>query len=493
MNQVKKCFIISPIGKENSDQRKHADQVFKYIIKPALEECKIEPIRSDHMHDTGKITEQVFNAIQEFDMCIAVLAFDNPNVYYELAVAQCAARPVIILIEKGKEIPFDLKDERVIYYDLTIPSYVERTHINSVIEFIRNFEEINWKVPCSIPGFDDTMKTRDFQYFETAQKFGGDEVWKEIINDSEKMLYLMGTALNAWRYTYTDRIGESFGEILLKKAEEGCKIKILIMNPDNDALCQIHNQHIIPVLPEEVSNTVRVNVEFYSKYADKSDNIELRQINAGRLTQNQAINDKYGIFIPHFYSIKSSNFPLWKFNEGSNLYNQLLKEFKGLWQLNAPIKEEKEKAKISSMRKLSIYMSYPTEDADLFKINNIARELKTYDQIDQIFYYEGDSHKSFIQYLNENLRKSDVLLLFCSSNTSKSKFIDKEWVGADANNIPIIPVFLEHDFIPPLLKSRLGVQYNTPNPQKFIENIYTLILKKTLNLEFTKLVGKKEN
>jgi hypothetical protein len=302
----------------------------------------------------------------------------------------------------------------------------------------------------------------------------------------------MGTALNAWRYTYTDEIGRSFGEILLKKAEEGCKIKILIMNPNNEALQQIHNEHIIPVLPEEVSDTVRVNVEFYSKYAEKSENIEFRQINTGRLTQNQAINDKYGIYIPHFYSVKSSNFPLWKFDKGSNLYNQLLKEFNGLWHLNAPIKKEKEKEKIKETRNLSVYLSYSTEDAELFKISTIAQELKAYDQIEQVFFYAGKSYNDFIQYRNENLGKCDVMLLFCSPHTSKSKFIAKEWVGADANDIPVIPVFIEPDYIPPILKTRLGVQYDSLNPQRVIENIYNLILKKTLNLEFTKLVRKKE-
>ena len=36
------------------------------------------------------------------DLCIAVITGQNPNVFYELAIAQCAARPVIILVEKGQ-------------------------------------------------------------------------------------------------------------------------------------------------------------------------------------------------------------------------------------------------------------------------------------------------------------------------------------------------------------------------------------------------------
>lgn len=41
---MKKCFVVSPIGNDGSDIRKRADQVFKYIISPACEECEFEPI-----------------------------------------------------------------------------------------------------------------------------------------------------------------------------------------------------------------------------------------------------------------------------------------------------------------------------------------------------------------------------------------------------------------------------------------------------------------
>jgi hypothetical protein len=46
---MKQCFIISPIGQEDSDIRKHADDVFEYIIKPAMEEYEINAFRSDHI------------------------------------------------------------------------------------------------------------------------------------------------------------------------------------------------------------------------------------------------------------------------------------------------------------------------------------------------------------------------------------------------------------------------------------------------------------
>jgi len=141
-----KCFVISPIGEEGSDVRQHADDVFKYIIEPAMKECEIEAIRSDQLEKPGLISEQMFRLIFEADLCIAVLTNHNPNVFYELAVAHSAQRPVIILIEKGQQLPFDVSGLRAIRYDLGIRAYEARTHINTIINYVEAFKTEGWRV-----------------------------------------------------------------------------------------------------------------------------------------------------------------------------------------------------------------------------------------------------------------------------------------------------------------------------------------------------------
>ena len=96
---MRKAFIISPIGEEGSKIRQHADDVFDFIIEPALESFNIELIRSDKIPETGKISNQIYNSIRTSELCVVVLKFDNPNVIYENSFAQCAVRPVIILFE----------------------------------------------------------------------------------------------------------------------------------------------------------------------------------------------------------------------------------------------------------------------------------------------------------------------------------------------------------------------------------------------------------
>ena len=50
----KKCFVVSPIGDENSDVRKNADQLFNYIIKPVCEKCGFKAIRKEFMKIEGR-------------------------------------------------------------------------------------------------------------------------------------------------------------------------------------------------------------------------------------------------------------------------------------------------------------------------------------------------------------------------------------------------------------------------------------------------------
>ncbi len=127
---------------------------------------------------------------------------------------------------------------------------------------------------------------------------------------------------------------------------------------------------------------------------------------------------------------------------------------------------------------LQVFVSYVSKDGELFKVKEIAKSLTNYKKIERVLFYEDESYDNFIKFMNDNLGKCDVLLLFCSPNALNSEFVVKEWTAADANKIPIIPIFVKLDHIPPLLKSRLGVEFDTFDLQKTIDEIYIVILKK---------------
>jgi hypothetical protein len=141
---ARRCFVISPIGADGSAVRQHADDVFDYIIKPAVAECGLVAHRSDHLLEPGKISAQMFREILTGDCCVALLTGHNPNVFYELAVAHTAGTPVVALIEKGEALPFDLHDWRCVRYDLSPRPLFEGTYVKELVAHLSRLALAGW-------------------------------------------------------------------------------------------------------------------------------------------------------------------------------------------------------------------------------------------------------------------------------------------------------------------------------------------------------------
>jgi len=112
------CFVIAPIGEPDSDIRKRSDQVFKHIIAPAVEPFGFKPIRADHISEPGIITSQVIQYVVNSPLVVADLTGRNPNVFYELAIRHAIKKPLVQLIKKGEQIPFDVAGTRTIQVDI---------------------------------------------------------------------------------------------------------------------------------------------------------------------------------------------------------------------------------------------------------------------------------------------------------------------------------------------------------------------------------------
>jgi O-acetyl-ADP-ribose deacetylase (regulator of RNase III) len=172
---IKKCcFVISPIGQEGMAIHNHADDVFEFIIQPAMKKFKeifdieINAVRADHIEQMGGITKQMFDEILKADLCVAILTGHNPNVFYELAVAQAAARPVIMLIEKGQSLPFDVKDLRCVEYELQpVTRLVQGVYATEVFEKVQSIHEAGW---ASHGLFEDYGYGRQLRFEQQLQR-----------------------------------------------------------------------------------------------------------------------------------------------------------------------------------------------------------------------------------------------------------------------------------------------------------------------------------
>ncbi|MGN0539319.1 MAG: nucleoside 2-deoxyribosyltransferase [Candidatus Fimenecus sp.] len=122
---MKKCFIICPIGEEGSDTRINADKLFKYIITPVCEVCDFDPVRVDMQNDVNSINQAIIESLENSELVIADISGHNPNVFYEMGYRARTKKPMIHLKKKGEILPFDVTTIRTLEYDLTDLDSVE--------------------------------------------------------------------------------------------------------------------------------------------------------------------------------------------------------------------------------------------------------------------------------------------------------------------------------------------------------------------------------
>jgi len=118
MANKKVCFVIAPIGEPNSETRKRSDQILKHILKPIMSQFNYDTVRADTISEPGIITTQVIQHITDDYLVVADLTDRNPNVFYELAIRHVIRKPLIQLIRKDEQIPFDVANMRTIQIDL---------------------------------------------------------------------------------------------------------------------------------------------------------------------------------------------------------------------------------------------------------------------------------------------------------------------------------------------------------------------------------------
>lgn len=122
------CFVIGPIGKEGTSERKHADLLLHTLMKPVLEaeEFGYHVKRADEDADPGMIGDRMITDIIHADLVVADLTDLNANAFYELGIRHSTEKPTILVAKAGTTLPFDLVANRTIFIDLTEWESIEK-------------------------------------------------------------------------------------------------------------------------------------------------------------------------------------------------------------------------------------------------------------------------------------------------------------------------------------------------------------------------------
>jgi putative hemolysin len=310
---MKKCFIISPIGQPGSDARQQADDVLEYIIRPALRELEVEAVRGDHFSEPGLITDQVIEAILTYDFCIVDISGHNPNVFYELAIAQTIRRPVVFLKLAGEPIPFDVKDYRLIEYDLKPRSIMTNKWIPVLKAQISAILKPNFVAP-PLPGSEslNTEKIRSYIANVQSKELGIAPKYHEVANSAEKYCYLMGVSLKVWRL--------SDGKRVLASLAERVPVRVLIMHPNNPGLQSMINPQLSGQRLDALKMDIQEMEESFRSIAKLNPSFQFRVLEKGMPYFQLILTDKTALVLQYMFCRETQDSHLQYVPRQSELY-----------------------------------------------------------------------------------------------------------------------------------------------------------------------------
>lgn len=144
---MRKLFVIMPfgskdvntqIGSENFD----FDLVYNELIVPAGLAASYKVLRIDQVTTPGRISDQYLRELFTADSVVADITLPNANVFYELGIRQTMGTgPTILIARTGTQLPFDLHDQRVLFYDLTLERNRKLAQANLIEALGRVIEE----------------------------------------------------------------------------------------------------------------------------------------------------------------------------------------------------------------------------------------------------------------------------------------------------------------------------------------------------------------
>ena len=108
------AFVIQPFSKAS-------EGVYEMIVSAAAQ-AGVTVFRADTISAGDDITDSIHTAIQEASFLVADVSEANPNVMYEVGFARAQNRPILLIANSSRAIPFDLVGVRILIYDLKTPS-----------------------------------------------------------------------------------------------------------------------------------------------------------------------------------------------------------------------------------------------------------------------------------------------------------------------------------------------------------------------------------
>ena len=106
------CFVVMPF-------RPELNYFYLYVQQYLRDRHGLRVERGDHRVLTGPLLDKIRGDIQRADVIIGDITGRNPNVFYELGIADANGKPVILITQDASDdVPTDVRHLEFIRYDL---------------------------------------------------------------------------------------------------------------------------------------------------------------------------------------------------------------------------------------------------------------------------------------------------------------------------------------------------------------------------------------
>jgi hypothetical protein len=308
-----RIFVISAIGKKESDIHKSADAVLNNIIRPAALRASedgrpIEPIRGDEEPRAGAIMRDIVDKILDCEFVLAVVFPPaNPNVFYEIGIAHAAGRQVLFLTHGNYDIPFDVIGLRHVVYDdddLTDSGHAQREQgpvARLAAMLLAERKRADEHKSQSVEPFDRTDigplgRERILERFRNLAPLD----WSKILLSARSEIWIAGISLldltSTGRFYLPGTDGEfpsaanaSLGQLLGYMSGRDVRVTMLMMHPDNPALAGMLTR------PLAAASSIEQELEKVREDIDLSFKRWTRLCSASKATAWKVIQVRHGL------------------------------------------------------------------------------------------------------------------------------------------------------------------------------------------------------
>lgn len=138
------------------------DELCDEVIYPAIRDAGCEPYRVDRDPLAHQPKQAVRKAMEDAVACLADITEDNPNVFYEVGVAERAEIPLVLLCRRNarRKLPFNVQELNVIHYSVDGPRGFNQlrqkiiARLEAIIADLQADESDNDEDADPDPGFD---------------------------------------------------------------------------------------------------------------------------------------------------------------------------------------------------------------------------------------------------------------------------------------------------------------------------------------------------